>query len=44
MRIQFCGDIAMAKPAVSRDAFRGLFAFYAARLITIAKPKPRSAF
>lgn len=25
------GDIAMAKPAVSRDAFRGLFAFYAAK-------------
>lgn len=25
------GDIVMAKPAVSRDAFRGLFAFYAAK-------------
>ncbi len=31
MCIEFCGDIAMAKPAVSRDAFRGLFAFYAAK-------------
>jgi hypothetical protein len=25
------GEMAMAKPAVTRDAFRGLFAFYAAR-------------
>jgi len=25
------GDIAMAKPSVSRDAFRSLFAFYAAK-------------
>jgi hypothetical protein len=28
---QFSGDIAIAKPAVSRDAFRGLFAFYVAK-------------
>jgi hypothetical protein len=30
IRLDFQG-IAMAKPAVSRDAFRGLFAFYAAK-------------
>ena len=31
LRIVFFGEIQMGKPAVSRDAFRGLFAFYAAR-------------
>ena len=31
LSIPFRGEIAMAKPPVSRDAFRGLFAFYAAK-------------
>ncbi len=31
LRTYFLGGIQMGKPPVSRDAFRGLFAFYAAR-------------
>jgi hypothetical protein len=38
-QIDFCdlflGGIAMVKPAVSREAFRGLFALYAAKAHTI---------
>ncbi|MGY0574733.1 hypothetical protein ACTGJ9_029755 [Bradyrhizobium sp. RDM12] len=34
----------MGKPAVSRDAFRGLFAFYARRLITTTSPRANIPF